>query len=154
MTGKEKPPNGKEESNGEIQQSRIENKVKEMHNNIRHISLLAVNWYVFFVTINYASMGWLAVGNASFPKCIIVVIALAFIVQNILGIFALSKTEKVVKKMSNQVACYENQPINKGKIEAKSIPTELYKCLQICMSLVLISLILAWGIYAYIRFNY
>ncbi len=160
MTIKEQSSKGNEESDDVIQQTPLENKIKEMHNNIRQGALLAMNWYVFFVTINYASMGWLAtVDNASSTKYIVVLIALAFIVQNILGIFALRKTEKEVKKMGNQVACYENQLIYKGgklciEIEAKSIPIELYNFLMKCMSLVLGSLITAWAIYAFIRYYF
>ena len=148
MTKKKQPTKEKEEksakSNAEsidvLQQLPLENKIKEMHNNIRQGAVLAMNWYVFFVTINYASMGWLAtVDKTSPPKGIIVVIALAFIVQNVLGVFALRKTEKEVKKMGNQVICYENQLIYKGdkwriKIEGKSIPMELYNFLMKCMS--------------------
>jgi hypothetical protein len=63
---------------------KLENKVKEIHNNIRHITQLAVSWFVFFVTINYATMGWLAVGSTPIKPGIIGVIAGAFIVQNII----------------------------------------------------------------------
>ncbi len=129
--------------NEKQRQSRLENKIKEIHNNIRHITQLAMSWFVFFVTINYASMGWLA---TSLNRAIIGTIAGAFIVQNFLGIVALCKTETAIMKMSRQAVIYENFIVD--KLEAKSIPTELYTDLRKYMQLVLLSIVAAWVIYA------
>jgi hypothetical protein len=140
----------------EIQQPMLENKVKEMHSNVRHITQLAMNWFVFFVTINYATMGWLAGGTVSLNRGIISLIASVFIIQNFLGIVSLNETEAVLTKMTNQVVWYEKLLINKGhglciEIKAKSIPIELYTNLKKYTSWVLISLIVAWALYAIIR---
>ncbi len=135
--------------NEEQQQSRFENKIKEIHNNIRHITQLAMSWFVFFVTINYASMGWLASEKATLNRAIIWTIAGAFIVQNFLGIVALRKTETAIMKMSKQVVIYENLTVD--KLEAKSIPTKLYMDLRKSMRWVLLSLVAAWVIYAAIH---
>jgi hypothetical protein len=138
-------------------QSDLENKVKEINNNIRHITQLAMSWFVFFVTINYASMGWLATSSVNFNRTIIVTIAGVFIVQNILGMVSLRETEKAIKKMSDQIECYEKLSIDEdskwchGILESQNVPIELCKNLRKYMSWVLFSLIAAWVIYAIMR---
>jgi hypothetical protein len=140
----------------DIEKSFLENKVKEVHNNIRHITQLAMNWFIFFVTVNYATMGWLAAGSDISNKGTVAVIALAFIAQNGVGIYALYMTGKVVMEMNNGVECYETFPISNNKLcikiqIVKSVPIELLMILKRCMTFVLVVLILAWIIYAGIR---
>src|SRR5947209_5879515 len=63
--------------------------ITERHDYARHSFTSMVTWFTFFVTVNYASMGWLATSkdgaltNASGP---IVLVAAVFVTQNILGI--------------------------------------------------------------------
>jgi hypothetical protein len=38
-----------------------ENRLKQVHEYIRHIAQLLIAWFTFFVTVNYAVMGWLLV---------------------------------------------------------------------------------------------
>jgi hypothetical protein len=38
----------------------IESCVIERHNYARHAFTSTITWFTFFVTINYATMGWLA----------------------------------------------------------------------------------------------
>ncbi|MBC8029569.1 MAG: hypothetical protein H7Z16_05605 [Pyrinomonadaceae bacterium] len=37
-----------------------QDRIKELHVNIRHITHLGMSWFAFFVTTNYLTMGWLA----------------------------------------------------------------------------------------------
>jgi hypothetical protein len=160
----------------------VENKVKELQNNVRHTTQLAMNWFTFFVTINYASIGWLAAkvsgDRAIADRYLIFLIAVAFIVQNIVGILLINKVEKEMKKRSDELNKYE-QSISDGveklkeveklkKYEllssneanglgliipaVKSIPADLYKCVKLGMIVVLVSLVLAWCgiVYVYI----
>ncbi|MFZ1546379.1 MAG: hypothetical protein WAT12_04685, partial [Candidatus Nitrotoga sp.] len=62
--------------------------ITEHHNYARHIFTSVVGWFTFFVTINYASMGWLASASDKIKENLgpVYLIAFAFITQNILGI--------------------------------------------------------------------
>jgi hypothetical protein len=143
----------------EKQQTHLENKIKEMHSNIRHITQLAMNWFVFFVTINYATMGWLAAGTVNLNPFLMLPIAVVFIIQNWLGIVSLNVTECVITEMGNKVDRFEQSLIKEGqdlciKCEAKSIPIELYANLKKSMLWVLRSLVCAWVFYVGIRLIY
>jgi len=137
------------------QQDYLESKIKELQTNVRHITQLAMGWFAFFVTINYASMGWLAAkapGGGSIDSRMIWIIAVVFIVQNILGIFAICGVEKATRVKSKQVHMYEKLIFDEGKppriLKAESIPIKLYTTVERCLSVVLLSLALAWVAFA------
>ncbi len=135
----------------------LENKLKELHNNVRHITQLGMNWFAFFVTINYLTMGWLAKGsgnesiNSRFPVWII---ASVFIVQNLLGIVGLIWVLIAANAMKSEVNRLENEKLlsnenndsQKEKSNCESIPASLYIGIGVTLMLVLISLIAAWVI--------
>jgi hypothetical protein len=88
----------------------LENKVKELHSNVRHITQLGMTWFAFFVTTNYLTIGWFAkfpssVGSAS-TSCdsedislfIIGTVAFVFILQNVLGIVGIGEVIAMEQK--------------------------------------------------------
>ena len=146
----------------------LENKVKELHTNVRHITQLAMTWFAFFVTTNYLSLGWFAkdVGSANgiANPVMVYTVALAFMLQNGLGIVGIWMVKKSAKGMAAQVRTYENWLlINKDLLkeisengvtkksqiailECPSIPITLYKPILCFLQVVSFSLIVAWGI--------
>ncbi len=130
----------------------IANKVKELHNNVRHLTQLTMAWYAFFVTINYASMGWLAKtpGSQDINRNLIMLIAGVFITQNILGIVVILMTGRAVKTKSEQISIYENLPFDKEKEEHRNIvgsgstPIDLYGWVKWLMIVALVLIVLAW----------
>ena len=134
----------------------LENKLKELHNNVRHVTQLAMNWFAFFVTVNYLTMGWLAKGGSdSVDRVIIQIVAGVFIVQNIFGILGLKCALIALKEMKMQVSTLENSSSSENdesqKSKHESIPFTLYWWIGAGLILVLTSLICAW---AYIIWHY
>lgn len=150
----------------------LENKVKELHTNVRHITQLAMTWFAFFVTTNYLTLGWFAkdVGSANgiANPFMVYTVASAFILQNVLGIVGIWMVKKSAKGMAAQVRTYENWLlINKDLLkegsendvtkksqiailECPSIPITLYKPILCFLQVVSLSLIVAWGIIIYL----
>ncbi len=135
-----------------------ENKIKELHSNIRHITQLAMNWFAFFVTVNYVTMGWLAKGpgDGGANPHVVSIVARVFIVQNVLGAFGLAAVLVSAFFMKRQINRLENLATREAnaadkdapqKTETKdgSTPTVLYNIIGAFLIVVLISLIYAWS---------
>jgi hypothetical protein len=131
------------------------NKIKELQNNVRHITQLGMNWFAFFVTVNYLTMGWLAKppssGGESIDRRIIWRLAGVFIVQNVLGIVGLIWVLVAATAMKGEVSRLEKLPSNenndslKEKPKCESIPAALYIGIGISLMVVLALLIWAWA---------
>ena len=142
----------------------LENKVKELHSNVRHITQLGMTWFAFFVTINYLTIGWLAKGpssgSESIHPLIIGTVAAVFILQNILGIIGILKVRDMAKAGAAQVSVYENWLLSVYEtwlrekdnmphikvLKCRSVPASLYSCIARSLVMVLGTLILAWVI--------
>jgi hypothetical protein len=142
----------------------LENKVKELHGNVRHITQLGMTWFAFFVTINYLTIGWLAKGlssgSESINLLIICTVAGVFILQNGLGVVGIWKVRNTSKAGAAQVSTYENWLLSTYEnwlrgtnseshievLKRASIPANLYTCIALSLMIVLASLIVAWGI--------
>ena len=136
----------------EEQQKHLENKVKELHNNVRHITQLGMTWFAFFVTVNYVTMSWLPKDPS---REIIWIIAGVFILQNCLGIFGICMVNKTAAAKAAQVSIYENWLLKVADappegLARASIPVSLYKYIAWFLMTVLFFLMLAWvGIWYY-----
>jgi hypothetical protein len=152
--------------NSDKQRERAVNKVKELHLNVRHITQLGMNWFAFFVTVNYLTMGWLAKGpdGQKVNLSLIWIVAIVFIVQNLVGIFGLAWVLIAAMAMKRQVDTFEKSAKNDSQksipkelykhlrhprsslhnSEKESIPAQLYTWIGVFLMLVLISLIVAW----------
>jgi hypothetical protein len=148
------------------QRKLLETKLKELHNNIRHITQLGMSWFAFFVTVNYLTMGWLAkaTDHPSDPL-IIRIVAIVFITQDFLGIFGLAWVLMAAMAMKIQIDGLENpseeesKPIpamafkNYFKISCsfkkskyESVPAALYTGIGVFLMWVLFSLTVAWAV--------
>lgn len=134
----------------------LENKVKELHSNVRHVTQLAMNWFAFFVTLNYLTIGWLAkdADTKNVNPLIIRLVATLFIVQNCLGIFGIHWVKKTAKTGAAQITSYENLLLKTDGtsrdelLKCKSTPANLYLALAWSLMVILSLLMLAWGIIA------
>ena len=136
------------------QRDYLKDKVKELHDNVRHITQLGMAWFAFFVTINYLTMGWLAKapasGRESINPYIILIVAGVFILQNVLGIAGICKVNKQAKALAEKVKTYENllldadNKVNMEDLKATIIPDCLYKSIARSLMIVLSLLIPAW----------
>jgi len=144
----------------------LENKVKEVHNNIRHITQLTMTWFAFFVTTNFLSLGWFAKVpssksekfNSQINPRMICIVAGVFIIQNFLGIIGVVMVRKTVIAKTLQASIYENwllstyksyfdQENNKPQMNAleyPGVPITLYDRILILLGVVVIFLVVAW----------
>ena len=136
----------------------VESCVAERHNYARHAFTSTVGWFTFFVTINYATMGWLA-GLAGKPKGnypVIVLIACLFSAQNILGIIACLVMRSYFFRCNRRIR--EAQAL---LLRTKSIPEDytdlggqtclplrLYSTLIVLMIVALVPILVAWCLFA------
>ena len=144
------------------QRDYLKDKVKELHDNVRHITQLGMAWFAFFVTINYLTMGWLAKAPASGRESInshmILIVATVFILQNILGIAGICKVNKEAKALAERVKTFENlllnadNEVNMEDLKATVIPDCLYKSIARSLVMVLSLLIPAWLVVAVLLF--
>lgn len=125
-------------------------KLKELHNNIRHITQLGMSWFAFFATSNYLTMGWLARPSGASNENItqitqdfIWIVPRVFVLQNILGIAGLCWVLKTVRSMKNQVNILDPKR-NEEAPTCESIPHSLYNGIGIFLIAVLISFTWAW----------
>lgn len=89
---------------------RADGKVQELHNYVRFTMQQLVGWFTFFVTVNYASMGWFAKADVSAAsmKGLISLVRWMFIAQNILGIAVCIFVRRQVVLMRAQISSYED----------------------------------------------
>ncbi len=70
------------------QQLILQEKLKAVHGAFASPFGLVVQWFIFFATVNYATMGWLAKPSGTPPATggLIWLVALVFVTQNVLAI--------------------------------------------------------------------
>lgn len=132
----------------------LEKKVEELHSNVRHITQLGMNWYAFFMTLNYVTLGWLA-SSGSINRPLIVLVAGLFFIQNGLGILGIHRVLKEAEVLTNQVSTYEslllearNRSTCTWIVGRKIIPIELYKSIAWSLIAVMLLLMAAWFLMA------
>jgi len=117
-----------------------------------------MTWYAFFVTINYASMGWLAKspGGGSVNRNFLFLIASVFITQNIIGMVVIFQTAREVREMSGRVSSYESLPFDKENeahakiVGSDSAPARLYWLVACLMATAMVPIILAWAAFPFL----
>jgi hypothetical protein len=133
----------------------IETSIAERHDYTRQIFALAVTWFTFFITVNYAAMGWLA-PNAHKIKNALYLIAAPFLVQNTLGVIVclrirshFADTDNRIAKLQDQLMEFESPPTAPSSETA--MPLRFY---SICLNLMIITLgtiMIAWCILPFLH---
>ncbi|MEK6282038.1 MAG: hypothetical protein AABN95_16915 [Acidobacteriota bacterium] len=125
-------------------QKPLEEKTKELHTNVRHITQLGMSWFAFLVTTNYLAMTWLKPN----PPVIIWTIAIAFMIQNALGIVGIGMVHKTAASQSTLAHQYERELLRKCDVQdEKDLPyqiIDLYKWIARFLMIVLGVLSVAW----------
>lgn len=132
----------------------LKDKIKELHDNVRHITQLGMAWFAFFVTINYLTIGWLAKapasGRESVNSYVVLIVACIFILQNVLGVVGICMVNRAAKALAEQVKTFENlllnsdNEVNVEDLKATTIPNDLYNAIANSLVTVLSLLIPAW----------
>jgi hypothetical protein len=126
----------------------LEKRIASSHKYSRHLITNLVYWYAFFVTVNYASMGWFAVqGPNSSGSSLIILIASLFVMQNVLGILACARIKRHILSVRNKIVSYE-QSLAGQELDAETIevlmPATVYARAIQLMTLGLVAIVLAW----------
>lgn len=83
------------------------------HKHIRHQFQLLVGWFNFFVTVNYASMGWLATTkDRGLQRELALALSLLFISQNFLGMLITIKVLASLRRSAESLLKYESLRAN------------------------------------------
>ncbi|WP_315729144.1 hypothetical protein [Bradyrhizobium sp. SZCCHNS2015] len=137
-------------------EQRNENRLKQIHDYIRHTFQLFLTWFALFATINYVAFGWLvspnsaanssgaaSAGNSSHVQAIALVVGVNFIIQNFLGIAAAIIVDRVVKDFATKASKLEGpDPI---------VPIALYRGAIFLVGIALFVTAAVWGIVIAVR---
>ena len=133
--------------------------ISEENNYIRHMLTSAVGWFSFFVTVNYASMGWLAGAadkfKGNYPA--IVLISALFVTQNILGIMACLAVRRYFSGAHERLEGLHRAFVGGSDSAGDSalsasklgsyFPVSLYRRLMLFMVVAMIPVMIAWSVF-------
>jgi len=104
-----------------VDEQRNENRLRQIHDYIRHTFQLFLGWFAFFAGINYVALGWLASpnGTASHSPSIALAVGVNFNIQNILGIIAAVIVDNALKDLASKASKLEGSD--------RIVPTALYR---------------------------
>lgn len=135
----------------------VESKIEELHEYVRHIFSIFVNWFIFFVTVNYATMGWLTKPEANHAPSptdqdhtLLYIVVVLFMSQNILGISACNMIYKYLAGAHTQIINLESIASALGEVKngeavfCSSVPNDTYKSLIQLAKTALALIALAW----------
>jgi len=129
----------------------LEKRISSSHEYSRHLITNLVNWYAFFVTVNYASMGWFAVQRernaSSETSSLIILIASLFVLQNVLGILACARVKRHILAVSDEMVSYEQSLLGEeldSDTREVLMPSSVYSRAIQLMALGLVAIALAW----------
>ncbi|EUC12651.1 hypothetical protein [Paraburkholderia hospita] len=136
----------------------VESKIGELHEYVRHIFTVFVNWFIFFVTVNYATMGWLTkpeAANSTPPQSnqdhtLLYIVVALFVSQNMLGFAACNTIYKYLAGANLQVISLENiasaldEVRNGESVYSSSVPIDTYKSLIYLAKWALVVIAVSW----------
>ena len=121
-------------------------RVSQIHDYSRHLFTSVVGWFTFFITINYASIGWLATGETfDSPNKVLLVVAILFVTQNILGIIACLVMRRQFYIYNEEIREIEiANGLGEEATSSTCLPVRLYSKSLILMITALITILIAW----------
>ena len=135
------------------QKESVENRLKQLHEYNRHLAQLIVAWFTFFVTVNYAVMGWLLIslyaakpvaGSLPHGTRLLPLIVILFALQNVLGICA---CWVIRSHLLASAALVHQLEASLGEPETPSfqtVPVDVYGGSLLLMTIALVLLLVAW----------
>jgi hypothetical protein len=129
--------------------------IRELHEYTRQIFTSTVAWFTFFITVNYASMGWFASTKeqtASTSHAAIKWVSYLFILQDFLGIVVCVviaihfwHTNRRILLLHQQLTKLADAPVDANAMPGQtSMPLWFYTNCMILMVVTLISILVAW----------
>lgn len=120
--------------------------IDELHLYSRHLIQLWVQWFTFFLTVNYVALGWFAGGdhNKLTNRCSLVYIAALFITQNVLGIIVCMIARRYFSKTA-QVLATQYQQLN---IVAPEFGQRVYVVAVMVGAVAMVFVVACWLLFA------
>lgn len=133
--------------------SHVQTRISEIHQYARHLFSQFVGWFTFFITINYASMGWLIGSDTDFTEKgkLLWLISSLFISQNVLGIFACAffrhRMLKYKESLENyeRARCASDSDVPQDLQAVATMPAYLYRLSFLLMIVALLTILVAWA---------
>jgi hypothetical protein len=138
----------------EVEAGHLVRRISDLNAYARHSFQLLVSWFTFFVTVNYASMGWLAGSRKPGPR--IVLIASMFIAQNLLGILACLAVRRHLLTADKKILGLEQHVVGSplrvvADLDNETpMPLGLYSWVIFLMVVALITIIIAWACFPWL----
>jgi len=143
-----KKPETQEISKSQFDQKDIIELLKRHDEYLRHSFRLLVSWFTFFITLNWASMGWLAANFEKMSKTYLAVwVAALFAWQNLLGIVTCIVAYKYLQTEAEIVHTYEQfvkDKIGLDVIRSSAYPSKTYLGSTILMVLAMTPIFFMW----------
>lgn len=118
---------------------------KQVHDYVRHIMTTLVSWFTVFITVNYATLGWLLSkvvgeggGGEGSTRKLRLLVAILFIVQNGLGLFAIGAARKYLLRAAGLLTGRADA------LQVRLVPQEVYPRAASLMQIALGTVIVAW----------
>ena len=120
-----------------VDDQRNENRLRQIHDYIRHTFQLFLAWFTFFAGINYVALGWLAGTTAKPPPSLVLALALNLVIQNLLGMIAAVIVERVLTDLASKAS----------KLEAPDtiVPIALYRGSVVLIGIALLVTASIWA---------
>ena len=110
-----------------------QNRLKQIHDYIRHIFQLSLGWFAFFAGINYVALGWLATSpGVANHRSFVFAVGVNIIIQNLLRYSSPGHSKNLASKAS--------------ELEGPdgSVPTALYRSSVVSIGIALF--VTVWAI--------
>lgn len=115
---------------------------------LRHTFQLLLSWFTVWLTVNYFSMGWVAANWGKVEENVGIVVAFAFVFQNVLGIFICIVIGIYFKGEAGRLLKIEqviDEPANSDGTYSSAYPLWVYLCGTGCMILAILAMLGCWG---------
>lgn len=102
---------------------------KQLHETCRNAFTLYIGWFTFFITLNFAVLGWLAKADVNKqPEWILVIAtASAFVVFAVLGMFSAATVKEQVRAAHSEIAKYLSSTADAQSLADVSVPAARYE---------------------------
>ena len=118
--------------------------IERIEKNTMNLFKLLVSWFTFFVTINWASLGWLAANSSDLvANPLVSLVSYIFAWQNVLGIVTCVISGFYLVRVKKRIELLYSEQDN-GKELSNDFPTSLYITAVFAMVVGIIPLGVMW----------
>lgn len=125
--------------------------ISEENNYTRHVFTSAIAWFTFFMTVNYASMGWLASAADKLKGnyAAVFLICVLFFFQNCFGIYACIHTHHYFVQSADRLKSFHSA-FGEGSDKtfcASYFPEKFYRKMLVFMVFAMATVLIAWAVF-------